>query len=94
MKAVQLAPAAVSVIQMRGLLASLKDSHEKLEEIQKGLNAYLETKRIAFPRFFFLSNDDVFWFCVLCSQACAAHCPALKYSDASGEQGVHIGPRE
>lgn len=42
-----------------GLLEQLNDMNTKLEEIQKSLDMYLETKRQIFPRFYFLSNDDL-----------------------------------
>lgn len=42
-----------------GLLENLSNMSTKLEEILKALDMYLETKRQIFPRFYFLSNDDV-----------------------------------
>ena len=42
-----------------GLLDLLNQMNTKLEAIQKSLDMYLETKRQFFPRFYFLSNDDL-----------------------------------
>ncbi|XP_064408838.1 dynein axonemal heavy chain 2 [Latimeria chalumnae] len=42
-----------------GLLEKLFEMNAKLEEIQKSLDMFMETKRQIFPRFYFLSNDDL-----------------------------------
>ena len=51
-------PDAITYCKTPRLLPSFAESNQLLELVQKGLTDYLETKRAAFARFYFLSNDE------------------------------------
>ncbi|GLC60993.1 hypothetical protein PLESTB_001703700 [Pleodorina starrii] len=59
MKNAHHAPAVIPIARERERLERLVEANELLDAIQRGLAAYLEKKRLFFPRFFFLSNDEM-----------------------------------
>ena len=52
-------PNAGRACSVPGMLDEVTDFDNKLERIQKSLDQYLETKRMLFPRFYFVSDDDL-----------------------------------
>ena len=52
-------PKVVAIHDAGQILKKFKENNKKLEDIQKGLEDFLGTKRAAFPRFYFLSNDEL-----------------------------------
>ena len=52
-------PAALRAATQPGLLESLQTNNELLDQIMKCLDDYLESKRVVFPRFYFLSNEEL-----------------------------------
>lgn len=52
-------PKVLVVLEQDKLLQQLQDCNKLLEQIMKGLNDYLDIKRAAFPRFYFLSNEEL-----------------------------------
>ena len=52
-------PNVLDFCKDESLLEFLGKSNDGLEFVQKNLNDYLETKRAAFARFYFLSNDEL-----------------------------------
>eukprot|EP00968_Pinguiococcus_pyrenoidosus_P023959 scaffold4124_cov252-Pinguiococcus_pyrenoidosus.AAC.6 len=52
-------PQAISFCDSEKLLERFREGAALLDQVQKGLSDYLETKRGAFARFYFLSNEEL-----------------------------------
>lgn len=52
-------PLAISICTDTDLLQTLIKNNQQLDQIMLYLEAYLESKRVVFPRFYFLSNDEL-----------------------------------
>ena len=52
-------PNVITLCPDARLLENFRECNKLLEQVQKGLSEYLETKRASFPRFYFLSDDEL-----------------------------------
>ncbi|CAK8691447.1 unnamed protein product [Clavelina lepadiformis] len=59
MRKVNRLPNALRASTQPGLVEQFQNNNALLDQIQKCLEAYLESKRVIFPRFYFLSNDEL-----------------------------------
>jgi len=59
MKKVESVPNVMTACSEEGILNTLEGMSANLDRCQKGLSDYLDTKKNAFPRFFFISDDEL-----------------------------------
>ncbi|KAL6068809.1 putative dyneins heavy chain [Balamuthia mandrillaris] len=59
MRKVSKAPLILEVLEIEGLFRSLERLSDLLTKIQKALGEYLERQRSAFPRFYFVGDEDL-----------------------------------
>ncbi|CAF0752073.1 unnamed protein product [Brachionus calyciflorus] len=59
MRKVNKIPLAIRAGTQPGLLETFQNNNVLLDQIMKCLEAYLESKRVVFSRFYFLSNDEL-----------------------------------
>lgn len=52
-------PNVVEACTAESRLVALEILSERLDDTQKSLSDYLDTKRNSFPRFFFISDDEL-----------------------------------
>lgn len=59
MKKVFKSPFILDVLNIQGVQKSLERLADLLSKIQKALGEYLERERSAFPRFYFVGDEDL-----------------------------------
>jgi len=59
MDAIDNDPGIIDLVERENIKTAFEDANKKLDRIQKSLNEYLEEKRLVFPRFYFLANEDL-----------------------------------
>jgi dynein heavy chain, axonemal len=59
MEQTEKSPLVMECMNQYRVFENFVSCNESLEKITKDLFEYLYTKQMAFPRFFFLSNDDL-----------------------------------
>lgn len=59
MRRVARKPNVLQACSAPGVLTTLTNANNELDSLQKSLQQYLETKRIRFPRLYFLSDDEM-----------------------------------
>lgn len=59
MDAARASPSPLGLARDPENLTRLQEANTLLDRVQKGLQAWLEGRRLAFRRFFFLSDDEV-----------------------------------
>ncbi len=60
MRNAQKDPKVLITTSQAGLMATLTEANQMMETIFLSLESYLDSKRLVFPRFFFLSNEEIF----------------------------------
>jgi len=85
---------AMQVTKQHGLLDNLVDCCSKLDQVQKGLADYLETKRLAFPGHFFVSNGELLEILVDIKEPAKAQLLVRRCFETVDTDEQHIKSRE